>query len=151
MRYLSLVGAVLLGSLQQGTQAHLYVPARLVEGPAPASPGIAIVGGGEVLLDVTVGSSGQVDTIQRLRVTPPYTDLVTAAVEGWRFTPAEITTTDGRRKAESHVLVIGVYRPPALYLGGSLGETPRDVGTPPASIPFPRDLAPPAYPPTRAR
>ena len=88
-----------------------------------------------MLLDVTVGSGGQVDTIERLRVTPPYTDLVTAAVEGWRFTPAEMTTTDGRRKAESHVLVIGVYRPPALYLGGSLGETPRDVGTPPASIP----------------
>jgi TonB family protein len=148
MRYLAAVVAAVIGISQQGAPTDPYIPPRLVEGPAPATPGIAIIGGGQVLLDVKIDSAGQVDAIERLRVTPPYTDLVTDAVSGWRFSPSEVTTKDGRRKIESHVLVVGVYRPPALYLGGSLGEPPRDVGTPSTLIPFPKDLMPPAYPPT---
>jgi TonB family protein len=149
MRYLVAAAALLVMTTGQAGPTEPYVPARLVEGPAPAPPGQQIVGGGEVLLDVTIGTDGQVGSIGRLRVTPPYTDLVSAAVEDWRFSSAEVAVREGgRRKAESHVLVAAVYRPPAMYVGGSLGETPRDVAQPSASIPLPQQLAPPAYPPT---
>jgi TonB family protein len=139
--------AVLMTAIGQGAPSDPYVPARLVEGPAPAAPGRMIVGGGEVLLDVTIDGAGQVDHIDRIRVTPPYTDLVAAAVESWRFSPAEVTTREGRRKTESHVLVAGVYRPPALVLGGSLGEPPKDIAKPAALVPMPHELTPPTYPP----
>ena len=149
MRFLPAAAVMLVLTTGQPGPADPFVPARLVEGPAPAPPGQMIVGGGEVLLDVTIGTDGQVGSIARLRVTPPYTDLVATAVEDWRFSPADIATQEGgRRKAESHVLVAAVYRSPAMYLGGSLGETPRDVAQPSASIPLPRELTAPAYPPT---
>jgi len=149
MRYLAAAGAVVVAMSGQGATTDQYLPPRLVEGPAPAPPGQQIVGGGEVLLDLTVGMDGQVSAVERLRVTPPYTDLVAEAVGSWRFSPAEVPTKEHRRRlVESHVLVAAVYRPPAGYNGGTLGEPPKDVAKPPPSLPMPRALIAPPYPPT---
>ena len=126
----------------------LYVPARLIEGAPPESPGRMIVGGGEVLLEVGVEKNGRVGRIDRLRVTPPYTDLVITAVESWRFLPAEAAfPREPRHAVESRVLVAALYRPPATYLGTTLGEVPRDVARPSTLIPFPHELVAPPYPP----
>jgi len=141
--------AVVVAMSGQGAATDQYLPPRLVEGPAPAPPGQQIVGGGEVLLDLTVGTDGQVSDLGRIRVTPPYTDLVAEAVGSWRFSPAEVPTKEKRRRrAESHVLVAAVYRPPAGFNGTTLGEPPKDVARPPASLPVPRELIAPPYPPT---
>ena len=147
MRYLAAAAVAVVLSGQAATDQ--YLPPRLIEGPAPAPPGQQIVGGGEVLLDVTVGMDGLVSSVGRLRVTPPYTDLVAEAVGSWRFSPAEVPTKEHRRRrVESHVLVAAVYRPPAGYNGATLGEPPKDVARPPASLPMPHELIAPPYPPT---
>jgi TonB family protein len=154
----ALVLASLL-ALGQTASADLYVPPKLVEGSIPSAPGdrtpdgavagVTIVGGGEVLLEVTVGKDGRVSNIGRIRVTPPYTDLVSNTVEGWRFMPAEVASARERRHAiESRVLVAAMYRPPALYTGTTLGEVPKDVGRPSPFIPFPHEIISPPYPPT---
>jgi TonB family protein len=149
MRYLAAAAAVVVAIGAQGAGTNQYRPPRLVDGPSPAPPGQQIVGGGEVLLDLTVGTEGEVAGVGRLRVTPPYTDLVAEAVGSWRFSPAEVTTQDKkRRRVESHVLVAAVYRPPALENGASLGEPPKDVAKPPEALPSPRELIAPPYPPT---
>ncbi len=125
-----------------------YRPARLADGSPPASPGLAIAGGGEVLLEASVDAQGRVSHIDRLRVTPPYADMVANAVENWRFTPAEaFAEREGKRLVDSRVLVAALYRAPALYSGRTVGEVPKDVAKPSVSIPMPDELLAPSYPP----
>jgi TonB family protein len=141
--------AALLLVVGQNAPSEDYAPARLVEGPAPSSAPPIVLGGGEVLLEVTVGNTGQVARIDRLRVTPPYTDLVASAVEGWRFSPAEvISVKEGRRRIESRVLVAAIYRPPATYVGTTIGEVPRDLMVPSSAVPVPHEMIAPAFPPS---
>ena len=140
---LALMGA----GIQKGTEES-YRPARLADGSPPASPAITIAGGGEVLLEVSVDAQGRVSHIDRLRATPPYTDMVAEAVENWRFTPAEtFSERDGKRLVDSRVLVAAIYRAPALYNGRTVGEVPKDIAKPSISIPMPEELLPPSYPP----
>ena len=158
MRYAITIAFALATVAGQQTTADVYAPAKLVEGPMPPGPGdrtptsvqgAMTLGGGEVLLDVTVGPDGHVLQIGKVRVTPPYTDPLIAAVEAWRFMPAEAATArEPRHPIESHVLVAAVYRPPAVYAGATLGEVPKDVGRPSTLIPFPREVVMPPYPPT---
>src|SRR5476649_1040507 len=67
-------------------------PARFIDGSIPQMPPLAS-GGGDVALSVAVSASGSVGAIDVLRSTPPFTDVVTAAVRTWRFAPA----LDGKR------------------------------------------------------
>lgn len=149
MRGLALCAALALtaGWIQNGSQ-ETFRPARLADGSPPASPPLTIAGGGEVLLELSVDSQGRVSHIDRLRVTPPYTDMVAEAVENWRFTPAESYSERNRRRlVDSRVLVAAVYRAPALYNGRTVGEVPKDIAKPSSSIPTPEELLPPTYPP----
>lgn len=158
MRYALAVASTLLAFAGQATTADYYAPAKLVEGGMPPGPGdrtptsvqgAMTLGGGEVLLDVTVGPDGHVRNINRVRVTPPYTDQLISAVEGWRFMPAEAASArEPRHPIETHVLVAGLYRPPALYAGTTAGEVPKDVGRASDAIPVPREIVTPPYPPT---
>jgi TonB family protein len=148
MRYAAALAAIFIALARQDATTDPYAPARLADGPSSPLPSQMIAGGGEVLLELSVEPTGLVGRIDRLRVTPPYTDLVTTTVEGWRFTPARIDTKEGRRAVASRVLVAAVYRPPALYLGGTLGEVPRDVARSSIMVPIPHELIAPPYPPT---
>jgi TonB family protein len=117
----------------------------------PALPA-NVVGGGEVILEVTVGAGGQVTAVTPLRATPPFTELTTAAVRGWRFTPAtDIAPARpgepaSRVAVESRVLVAAVFRPPALS-GPTLGELPKDLATASARTPYPLTMVMPPFPP----
>ncbi len=82
------------------------VPARYRSGPLPQIP-LHAVGGGEVILEVSVTRGGIVSEITAARSSPPFTDVMTAAVRGWRFQPAEDTVA-----VDSRVLVAAVFRPP---------------------------------------
>jgi len=129
--------------------------AQYRDGALPRIP-VEAISGGEVLLEVTVSSAGRVTGVKTLRHTPPFTDALTASVRSWQFRPAEdaaapkqgeVPDPKTRKPVESKVLVIGVFRPPALY-STTLGDAPKDVAVPADEIPFPLASATmPLYPP----
>ena len=114
-----------------------------------------VVGGGQVVLEVAVSRDGRVGGVTRLRATPPFTDLLAAAVRDWTFSPAtEVVNRVPRGigppeppvPVDSHVLVAAVFRPPALTTP-TLGEVPRDVAPPSSALPFPLTMTEPPFPP----
>lgn len=130
-----------------------FTPARMRGGGAPALSPMAL-GGGQVFLELAVGTNGSVTNATPLRTTPPFTNLVTTAVRGWQFEPArEVVPPPAerpndppiRRTIPSTVLVAAVYRAPSL-LTPTLGEAPKDVAQPAAETPFPAGTAVPQYP-----
>jgi TonB family protein len=127
-------------------------PARFRSGPIPALPALA-VGGGEVVVEVEVTEVGTVGAVLLLRATPPFGALVSAAVKSWTFEPAQkLEQPDDPDAppalvaAASSVLVVAVFRPPAL-LGPARGEPTAILGAPTTAIPFPTVLAAPPWPP----
>lgn len=123
-----------------------FVPARLLDGPAPLPPP-QVVGWSEALLSATVGPSGTVTAIQMTRGTEPLAGLLRSAISSWRFAPATVDEAP----TSSQVLVAAIYRPAMLY------DTPAFGARPPSRSPagseqplWPVTTSPPAYPP-RAR
>jgi TonB family protein len=134
-----------------------FSPAQYQSGSTPALPALA-VGGGEVLLEVGVGPDGRVTDIKPLRTTPPFTELLTAAVRDWRFRPANNADASSRggdnRSAgapiAAKVLVAGVFRPPALNLP-TLGEPPKEGAPASDDMAFPLTTRVPLFPPQANR
>ena len=131
-----------------------FMPAQYRDGVLPQIP-IQAVGGGEVVVELSVSSTGVVSGVRTLRATAPFTDAVTSAVRGWQFRPAEedVEPDAGkpvqpkpRTRVESTVLVAGVFRPPTLNTP-TLGEPPRDVASASSETPFPLTTVTPRYPP----
>lgn len=130
----------------QVTGGPKFTPAQVVAATPPIQPAVA-VGGGEVWLEVKIDANGGIERIKPLRSTPPFTDLVTDAVRSWRFSSATMTVAGSQpRRVESSVLVAGIFRPPMLLNGPTLGEPPKNVGTPSAEIPVPARTTTPVYP-----
>jgi TonB family protein len=124
-----------------------FVPPRLVSGEPPGLPAPNVVAGGEVLVEVTVDTSGAVSRAVLLRNTPPYGQMVLDAVSKWRFTPAKAPDKDGRAQTvESAVLVAAVYRPPTVDNGPTVGTAPLDTRPPSSATPYPVIMEPPPHP-----
>src|SRR4029077_14072858 len=70
--------------------APAFHPAKYREGALPELPPPTVVGGGEVMLELDVTSTGAVRNAKALRTTPPYTAALIAAARSWRFVPAEV-------------------------------------------------------------
>lgn len=130
-------------------------PALFKSGTVPTLSVMSVeVGGGEVLLEVSVDRTGVVSGIKPLRETATFTERMTQAVKTWRFTPAEVEIPADRRQpggpttepVGTRVLVAGVFRRPSV-IGVTLGEPIRDVATASTDIPFPTSLVTPPYPP----
>jgi outer membrane biosynthesis protein TonB len=117
-----------------------FTPAQLQVGNVPQLPPLT-VGGGEVLLEVTVGVNGDVTDVRPVRATPPFTDMLTQSVRAWRFSPAQ----DAARPVESRVLVAGLFRPPALT-GPTLGTPPKEVTAPSNDVAVPLRMVTPDFP-----
>lgn len=130
-------------------------PATFQGGALPRIP-VEAVSGGEVVLELIVDNGGRVADIITLRDTPPFTREMIATVRGWQFKPAEDADAVPpgqpidrmtQRAVESGVLVVGLFRPPALF-PITLGEMPKDVGSPSQGVPGPAvPLMMPLYPP----
>jgi TonB family protein len=120
-----------------------FAPARYQAGTVPALP-VTALSGGEVLVEISVGSNGRVTAVTPLRATPPFTDLVLAAVRGWQFLPA--SEDAGATPVPLTVLVAAVYRPPALR-PPTLGEAPKDIASGSAGTAFPLTMPVPPFPP----
>ncbi|GAH01546.1 unnamed protein product, partial [marine sediment metagenome] len=118
-----------------------YLPASYRSGEIPVQPP-QVPGGGQVLLELTVGDDGKVLKGHTLRSTPPFTELLVDAVRLWRFQPAE----DRGHEVESGVLVAALFRPPTL-MGPAAGEPAKDVTPPSTLIPMPYTMVQPDYPP----
>ena len=130
-----------------------FVPAQYRDGALPMIP-VQAIAGGEVFLELAVGSTGVVRAIRTLRATPPFTDAMSNAVRGWRFRPAEEemepepgTPVDLKpRKVDSNVLVVGIFRPPTFNTP-TAGEPPTEVVSASDETPFPLATVTPLYPP----
>jgi hypothetical protein len=113
----ALVAVMLSGSVATQAAQPATAP-RLRESSVPAQiPGA--LGGGEVVLELTVDSRGRVGRVERIRATPPYTDLVADSAAAWQFEPAT-SMIDGRlTTVAAPVLVVAVFRPRiALWRSG---------------------------------
>jgi TonB family protein len=153
--------ALLLPLVTTGVPALLgapaFHPAKYRDGALPALPPPTVVGGGEVMLELVVASTGAVRDAKVLRTTPPYTAALIAATKSWQFMPAEVENErpnplPGEPKfkpVDSTVLVAALIRAPSI-LGPTLGDTPRDIGSESDTTPFPFSTVMPAFPP-RAR
>ena len=105
-------------------------------------------GGGEVVLELAVDSSGAVTRVEHLRVTPPYADVLAHSAAAWRFEPAT-ELIDGRTAAvPARVLVVALFRPASFYAGPAPGIPLQVRGLPSPQLPHPDSLVMPAYPPT---
>ena len=128
-----------------------YTPARYAGGSLPTLPALA-VGGGEAIIEVTVGLGGTAQAIRPLRSTPPFTQSLIDAVTGWRFTPAveDKLGPDGKpegpKPVAAKVIVASMFRPPTL-LTPTLGEQPANVGAASADVAYPIFMQQPPYPP----
>ena len=142
-------------ALSVAVRIEADTPALFQSGNVPTlSVMSADVGGGEVLLEVTVDRTGAVSVIKPLRETASFTERMTQAIKTWRFKPSEMDIPTERRKpggpsterVDTKVLVAGVFRRPSV-IGLTLGEPVRDVATASADIPFPTSIGTLAYPP----
>src|SRR5579872_324796 len=124
----ALAAAVIAAAMIDVAAAPSFRSARFVDGEVPGIPPMA-VGGGEVMLELAISRTGAISSILPLRVTPPYADLLQAAVRTWRFAPAtqDLALPGGRislnTPVDSTVLVAGIFRAPTLYeptLGNSV-------------------------------
>lgn len=150
-----LLALILGGARLTLLAAPAFRPAKYQGGSLPPLPPPTVVGGGEVMLELDVTSTGVVRGAKLLRTTPPYGDALVAASKAWRFTPAEVekdpppaSATESRWKpVDSTVLLVSIVRPPAFFTGPTLGDSPRNVGTGADGTPFPTTTAPANYPP----
>jgi TonB family protein len=138
-----------------GISADTSVPALFKSGTIPTLSVMSVeVGGGEVLLEVSIDRTGAVTAMKPLRETATFTERMTQAVKTWQFTPAEADIPMVRRKpggptteaVETKVLVAGVFRRPSV-IGVTFGEPIKDVAAASDDIPFPTSVVTPPYPP----
>ena len=137
-------------ALDAGGQGQRATGPRLRDGSVlPQIPELVeAVGGGEVVLELSVDARGTVGRVEPIRTTPPYTDLVANAAAGWQFEPAT-SLIEGRVTATAApVLVVAVFRPPTLYGGPARGVVPQTVGVASTRLPRLVSVVMPAYPPT---
>jgi TonB family protein len=132
-------------ALEAGVGAD--TPAIFQSGSIPTLSVMSVeVGGGEVLLEVSVDRTGAVSSIRPLRETATFTERMTQAVKTWHFTPATKPGGPATETVDAKVLVAGIFRRPAV-IGVTLGEPIRDVAGASPEIVFPTEIVTPPHPP----
>jgi len=115
-------------------------PARFTGGAIPTVP-VLMTAGADVIVSAAVSAAGGVTSVDVLRTTPPFTDAVVHAVQGWGFTPA---LDSDRKPMNTRVLVEAIARPPSLTTP-TIGTPPKDISADPR-VPFPAQTQIPLYP-----
>jgi outer membrane biosynthesis protein TonB len=106
------------------------------------------LGGGEVVLELSIDSRGAVMQVERVRVTPPYIDLVVNSAAEWRFEPATVMLEGRATAVPASVLVVAVFRPASFYSGPAPGVASQVLGAPSPRVPRVESIFMPGYPPT---
>jgi len=120
---------------------------RLRQAPLQMQMSETTLGGGEIALELTVGPSGAVTRVDPLVITPPFADMVTDAARTWRFDPPMVTKDGKAQPVAARVLVIGLFRPPAIFSGPTAGVVPKTVAAPSTGVPRLLSSIMPLYPP----
>ena len=143
---LAVVAVLLSGGGWVAAEAQTATSPRFRDGALPM-PSPEAFGGGEVVLELTIGPNGGVNQIQPIRATPPFAETMVEAVTRWRFAPGT-TIVNGRLTPEAApVLVVGLFRAPTLYAAPAPGALPSTVGVLSPRLPQPTSLVMPSYPP----
>jgi TonB family protein len=120
-----------------------FAPARVRSSPFGDFP-YGSRAAGVVALEVSVDARGSVTGINTVKEVEPFGDVLRSAVSQWTFEPAR----DDGRAVEHPVLVAGLFRPAAVMF-----PAPPPFPDPPAgaphSIPIPKEIGIPPYPPNR--
>jgi TonB family protein len=66
-----------------------FEPAKVVSTAEAVYPANA-VNPGTVVLEVTVGTSGQIEDVKVIRAVAPFTQEALTAIRNWRFSPAKL-------------------------------------------------------------
>jgi hypothetical protein len=120
---------------------------RLLHAELPPEPSVTVVGGGDVMIELIVDVQGRATRPAVLRNSPPFTQMVLAALGRWQFEPAREVDDRGKpREVEVPITVTALYRPPTLN-APSLGQRPTTSGTPSGDVAYPLSIVLPAYPP----
>lgn len=150
------IGFLLIGAVGNASAQELASPAVYQAGALPDIPFNSMaVGGGEVMLELTVNAAGSVGLVRPLRITPSFAGPLVEATSTWRFAPAEVFLTAAERKpgdrdrraVESRVLVAAMYRPPTLN-SPTLGEPVQNISAATAEVPSPLSTTVPPFPAT---
>lgn len=131
----------LLPAAHAQTAPAPFVPAQRTAGSAPELPSPLTAGWIEEAIEVTVDASGVPRAIAP-RTGTPGSHLLESAVRDWVFRPATVD----RKTVESHVLVIGVFRPPLLLNGPAIGTPPVTLGAGSRQVAAPINSVVPDYP-----
>ncbi len=145
-----LVNALIAGALSVGyganatlaTRQATFAPARRLSGAVPARPSPITVGWVHEMVEVVVNESGRAVSVKPLQETPG-TPLLAPVVTGWVFRPARV----GSAAQATRVLVAGVFRPPILLSGPTLGSPPATTSVASREVPSPIVPVNPDYPP----
>src|SRR5690242_19610218 len=93
--------ALVAAALVVGVNVPADTPAVFQSGSIPKlSVASTEVGGGEVLLEVSIDKTGAVTGIRPLRETATFTERMREAVKTWHFKPAEAEIPAARRKPD---------------------------------------------------
>jgi TonB family protein len=145
-RSLVALGLALVCSIATVVASQPTTAPRLRDAAVPL-PAPEALGGGEVIVELSVAIDGSVASVQPLRTTPPFTQRLVDVVAKWRFTNAT-TVIDSRVTAVPYpVLVIGAFRAPTLYAGPALGGVAETRGVASARLPQLQSVLMPSYPP----
>jgi TonB family protein len=141
MKLHSLVATFILLPAALLAQGSHFTPLTLVSAdlePAPWN----VQSAGITAFDVSVDASGAVTGVETVQDLAPYAAMMRDALPRWRFQPA-------RRRGSpvaTHVLVLGFFRPPAMFIVAP--DRPRYKDTEaPDDVPWPTAVTPPPYPP----
>ena len=75
--------------LQSQTTSPRFEPAKAVATAEAVYPANA-VNPGTVVLEVTVGTEGQIEDVKVVRAVSPFTQEALKAIRNWKFTPARL-------------------------------------------------------------
>jgi TonB family protein len=117
-----------------------FTPARLQSGGFGSVP-YGTQSGGIAAFRLEVDASGAVAGSQPVQEFAPYGDAMRQALPAWRFEPAR----EGGAAVASPILVLGLFRPPALSFAAP--EVPRFKETKaPEDVPWPTAVTVQNYP-----
>ena len=132
--------AILIVALDAGAQGSSSLP-RLLAAQLDSAPW-NVQSGGIAAYDVTLDEKGSVVKAEIVQDVAPYGAMLGEALPSWRFEPAH---AEGRA-VPSHVLVLGLFRPP--FTSFAAPESPRYKSTvAPPELPWPTAVKVAPYPP----
>jgi TonB family protein len=114
---------------------------HLVQTPPGEVPYGATVAGA-VALEASISNTGAVSGVRAIKSLEPFTGPFTAAVRTWQAEPAR----EGGVAVASHMLVLGVFRPPMLAYPAPPPPERKDYGVA-GKLPVPTHWIVPGYPP----